>query len=226
MDKGLIFAPRFGKAIVFKQPQLTRAGGGQAADPAAAHLIAHLGTRGLAGGLGSRFWSTGDALPGESTLPAAQLCLLLAPAAHLGCSTTRFTQEPFGSPRIDPRVAAGGSGCQGREPRGQQEKREVGACAGRHQDLALVLPASCQRFKLHEQAPATRKRLMTYGFRASSKWEKSSLRLHGIRRISTPFLVARVLQEGWSAEGTGSGGCSNLSTISASHSWSSSSWWD
>lgn len=149
----------------------------------AAHLIAYLGAWGLAGGLGSRLWSTGDALPRESTQPAAQLCLLLAPTAHLGCSTTSFAQEPFGSPEMDPRVAAGGAGCQGRETRGQQEKREVEACTGRHQDLALVLPASCQRFKLHEQAPATRKRWMTYGFRTSSKWEKSSLRLHGISRI-------------------------------------------
>lgn len=113
---------------------------------------------------------------------------------------------------MHPRVAAKGCWLSGRETRGQQEKWEVEACAGRHQHLALVLPAPCQRFKLHEQAPATRKRLMTYGFRTSSKWEKSSLRLHGISRISTALLIARVLQEGWMAEGTASGGCSNLPT--------------
>lgn len=153
---------------------------------------------------------------GKSTQPAALLCLLLAPTAHLGCSTMSFTEKPFGCPKMDPRVAAGGAGCQGRETRGQQEKWEAEACAGRHQDLALVLPGTCQRFKLHEQAPATRKRLMTYGFRTSSKWEKSSPRLHGISRISTPLLIARrVLQEGWIAEGTGNGGHSNLSTITA-----------
>lgn len=50
MDKGLIFAPKFGKAVLFKQPQLSNTGGGQAADPACSSFNC------LFGGLGAGRW--------------------------------------------------------------------------------------------------------------------------------------------------------------------------
>lgn len=167
---------KFGKTIIFKQLQLSDADGGQAADLAATHLIAYLG--GWGGGwqaiqkTGSGAQSQGDGPPrgkARSQLPSSASSLLQQPIFWAAPPAPCLKQEPFGSPKMELRVTARGAGCQGRERRGQREKQEVEACAGRHRDLAPVLPATCQRFKLHKQAPATRRRLMTYGFHTFTK---------------------------------------------------------